>query len=421
MPLSAPEQRLCDTIAARHAALLEDLRTHVALSTGHNNTPALDDTRNLLCERLQKLGAAREDIPGDAKPEWLAEPAPRDSSLATRDSVPPTAICRRARQGLPRILIAGHLDTVHDPRGNFRELTISRDGATATGPGCVDMKGGLVIAVHALEALEEAGIPVSWSFLLNSDEETGSYHSDRAIRRAASQHDFGLALEPAMAKGELALTRGGSGQFMIETFGKAAHVGRDFASGVSAVSALARAIVAADGLVDIPRGRFVNVGPLEGGIATNVIADHARAWGNIRFPDADGAAALESGLNMLQAPSQRQRHAESIITPNAAAVPPTQVYRSFNRPAKPLTPATEKLALAARAAAEDLGQKLPFAHTGGVCDGNNMQAAGGGGLPTIDTLGVRGGGLHTPQEWIELASLVERCQLLAVLMTRLSS
>jgi glutamate carboxypeptidase len=95
-----------------------------------------------------------------------------------------------------------------------------------------------------------------------------------------------------------------------------------------------------------------------------------------------------------------------------------EVRTSFNRPAKPATPETMKLAELARAAAEDLGQTLPFGKTGGVCDGNILQDAG---LPTIDTLGVRGGGLHTPQEWIELASLVERCQLLAVLIARLSA
>ena len=90
-------------------------------------------------------------------------------------------------------------------------------------------------------------------------------------------------------------------------------------------------------------------------------------------------------------------------------------HQSFNRPAKPLIPATQRLADLARAAAEDLGQKLPFGSPGGVCDGNNLQAAG---LPTIDTLGVRGGALHTLQEWIDLSSLVERCQMLAVVVMR---
>jgi len=105
------------------------------------------------------------------------------------------------------------------------------------------------------------------------------------------------------------------------------------------------------------------------------------------------------------------------LATNPDAMPSIRVDRTFNRPAKPLIPATQELAHSARTAAESLGQQLPFASTGGVCDGNILQAAG---LPTIDTLGVRGGGLHTTDEWIDLSSLVERCQLLAVLIARLS-
>jgi glutamate carboxypeptidase len=108
---------------------------------------------------------------------------------------------------------------------------------------------------------------------------------------------------------------------------------------------------------------------------------------------------------------------ESIV--GGVPVPPgasLALSSTLNRPAKPGTPKVMALAGLARAAAEDLGQRLPFSKTGGVCEGNNLQDAG---LPTIDTLGVRGGGLHTPTEWIELASLVERCQLLAILIARL--
>jgi glutamate carboxypeptidase len=124
----------------------------------------------------------------------------------------------------------------------------------------------------------------------------------------------------------------------------------------------------------------------------------------VRFPTWDVSDQLSAMLDKL-------------VTADDA-MPSVTIHRSFNRPAKPEIPATRNLALAARGVAEALGQKLPFAKTGGVCDGNIMQDAG---LPTIDTLGVRGGGLHTPDEWIELASLVERCQLLAVLVMRLSA
>lgn len=393
-PLSAAELKVRDLIASRAGALLDDLRLHVGLATGAGNTAALERTRSLFGARLGALGATMDVIPGDAKPDWLRGSEPEGP-------IPPTVVFRRSRPGLARILLAGHLDTVHDPAGPFSALTIAPDGKTATGPGCVDMKGGLVIAVAALEALEGSDVPVSWSFLMNSDEETGSYHSASALRAEAGRHDLGLALEPALPGGALATRRSGSGQFMIETRGRSAHVGRDYASGISAVTALAERIVAIGGLPDPGRGVVANVGPIEGGRATNVVPDRARAWGNVRFPDPESAAALE-----------RRFHA---LATDPGAMPSCTVHTSFNRPAKPPTPGSERLAATARECAESLGQSLPFAATGGVCDGNILQDAG---LPTIDTLGVRGGGLHTLEEWIELPSLVERCQLLALVMMR---
>lgn len=397
MPLTGQEQKLCGLIAARRSALLEDLRLHVGIPTGGFNTAGLDETRARFSERLEKLGGRGELVPGDPKPNWIE--AARLPSAA-----PPTLVCRGPSRGGKRLLLSGHLDTVHDPRGPFRELSISPDGKTATGPGCVDMKGGLVIGIAALEALAEAGLPITWTVIFNSDEETGSYHSDRALRAEAARHDFGLALEPALPDGGLAIERPGSGQFLIECTGRAAHVGRDFTAGVSAVMALARTLLQVEAMADPAAGAIASVGPLEGGPATNIVPDRARGWGNVRFRTEELGQSLARRLDGLAT--------------LPGSMPGVSIRRSFNRPAKPLTPGTQRLADAARAAAEDLGQKLPFGRTGGVCDGNNLQA---GGLATIDTLGVRGGGLHTPKEWIELASLVERCQLLAVLMARLAS
>ncbi len=397
MPLSKQAQRLCALIAERHDALLEDLRLHVDTPTGPGSTDTITETRERFRERLTTLGARYDEIPGDPKPDWLFGVENADGPI------PPTGVCRRTDRPGKKILIAGHLDTVHDPKSPFNQLTIAPDAKTATGPGCVDMKGGLVIAVAALEALEEAGIDCAWTFTMNAHEETGTYHSERALRAEAKTHDVGLALEPALADGSLAIERMGSGQFMIETLGRSAHVGREFEKGVSAVNALAAEILRAAEIAAPAEGRILSIGPLQGGGATNAVPDRARAWGNVRFPTPDAADEIARMLDALQTPEN--------------AMPRTIVRRSFNRPAKLLMPATERLALAARGAAEDLGQKLPFASTGGVCDGNVLQDAG---LTTIDTLGVRGGGLHTPEEWIDLTSLVERCQLLALLIARLS-
>ncbi|MEM8756616.1 MAG: M20/M25/M40 family metallo-hydrolase [Planctomycetota bacterium] len=389
--LSGPERALCDAIAERSAALLDDLQQNVETPTGGNNAEAIEATRSRFLNRLAALGAEHEAFPGDPRPAWIGP----------SDPVPGSTIARRLGRGGKRVLIAGHLDTVHDPSGPFRELTLRGDG-TAAGPGCVDMKGGLVIALHALEALHQVGADVSWSFFLNADEETGTYHSDKALRAVSAEHDFGIALEPALAGGELAIERAGSGQFMVEVFGTSAHVGRAFTDGVSAVNKLAEVLTRVAAMPDPDRGKILNVGPIKGGEVTNAVPDYAAAWGNVRFPDQSVADEIVAELNGL-------------VTADDA-MPRVVLHRSFNRPAKPLIPETEALGLRARAAAEDLGQSLPFASTGGVCDGNIMQDAG---LPTIDTMGVRGGGLHTPDEWIELSSLVERCQLLAVLLHRL--
>lgn len=398
--LSDRESRVCRAIHGRAASLLEDLRLHVGLPTGGRNIAALDETRERLTARAKALGASCSIVPGDERPAWLYGETPGQKPL-------PTAICHRPASGGREILLAGHLDTVHDPAGPFRELAISHDGKTATGPGCVDMKGGLVIALTALEALEEAGERLPWTLLLNSDEETGSYHSFRAIydeaKRVHAAGGVGIALEPATADGGLVVERAGSGQFMIECRGKSAHVGRDFASGVSAVSALARVVIQAEKLADPAAGVIANIGPLQGGTATNVVPELARAWGNVRFASPEDARRLQGQIEALAS------------APGLLAGASVHVHTSFGRPAKPLTPAVQRFADLCRAAAESLGQKLPFAKTAGVCDGNIMQAAG---LTTLDTLGVRGGGLHTPQEWIERPSLVERCQLLAIVMMR---
>lgn len=399
--LSADEQRLCNIVTGRASKLFDELKLHVETCTGptaDGSMDGLDWTRAHFVNRLEAISATTALTPGDSRPDWLLS-----SQKSEHDAFPPTAVCTRLQPGMKRVLIAGHLDTVHADTSPFNALTVSADGKTATGPGCVDMKGGLVIAINALEALDEAELGASWSFLMNSDEETGSYCSAKALEHAARSHDFGLALEPALPGGTLAIERMGSGQFIIETRGRSAHVGRDFACGVSAVTALAKALVEIDNIANAETGRIVSVGPIEGGTATNAVPDRARAWGNARYATKGIADEIGARLDALA------------TSPDM--MPSVLVKRSFVRPPKPLTPATESLALKAREVAEQLGQSLPFTSTGGVCDGNNLQAAG---LPTIDTLGVRGGGLHTNEEWIELSSLVERCQLLAVLILRLS-
>ncbi len=156
-----------------------------------------------------------------------------------------------------------------------------------------------------------------------------------------------------MPDGGLVIERPGSGQFMIECRGKAAHVGRDFTSGVSAVNALADCLRFVAGLPDPANGLIANIGPLEGGIAANVVPDRACAWGNVRFPTAPQGERLGQRLESLQTPR--------------GALPAVCVVRSFNRPAKPLTPATEELARKARARRRRPGAETPLRQAPAAC------------------------------------------------------
>lgn len=400
MTLHAHELAAVNALTARHDAMLRDLRDLVDIPTGPGGAAGLDLTRAWFSRRLAALGASLETIPGEPRPAWLGADA--------ADAPPPTLIARHpdASSAAKRVLLAGHLDTVHPAEGDFKGLTL--EPSRALGPGVVDMKGGLVLALHVLEVLTQLHLAPPWGFVLNSDEETGSFASDAALRRIAREFDLGLALEPAMANGGLVTHRPGSGQFMIEVCGRAAHVGRDFTSGVSAVNALAQCITRVAALADPAQGLLASIGPIAGGHATNVVPDLARAWGNFRFPSPEQGERMAAALHSLASPqtldqslSQGQAH--------------IRVEVALNRPAKPLTPGTQHLAALAQSAAADVGLTLPLGSTGGVCDGNNLQAAG---LPCIDTLGVMGGGLHTTDEWTDLSTLTRRAGLLALVMLR---
>ena len=437
--LSPQELQVASSIASRHDLLLADLDTFVAARTGPgpNQGKHIAALRDLIGHRLAALGAQLQLASSPHKPAWLATPSEANADPSTTDR--PTALYRRLLADSPTpsnptpdnpspaFLIAGHLDTVHSDGSGFDRLTLSSDGKTATGPGIVDMKGGLVIALHALEVLHASGIPISWTFLLNGDEETGSFYSDHAIRAEASTHQaghstyrYGLALEPAVGGGaqasdplpacwKLALARGGSGQLALHATGKRAHVGRDFTAGRSAVSALCQSILDIHALSDPASGICLNISPLWCPDAANVVAGEARAWGNVRYPSPQAMEQLDNHFTDLQT----KWHTAAA---QAGGLPKVDILRTFNRPAKPASEQTKALATHYQSVLRSLGSDLEYMTSAGVCDGNNMQAAG---LPTIDSLGVRGGGLHTGTEWIELSSLVERCQALAVLLMRL--
>ncbi len=395
MALDATETRIRDRLRLDAPSMLARLGDMVAVPSGCGHRPGLERMRQLLVARLERLGAAITLMPAQPRPSWV-------DPLPGRDAMQPLVVAKApgARQG-PRLLLCGHIDTVHDPTGAFQRLEPRGDGAM-TGPGAADMKGGLEVMLSALEAIESEGVHLPWTVVLVPDEETGTFGTSAALRQVAAEHDRAFVVEPATAAGDLVSERAGSGQFCIEAHGRAAHAGRDFASGVSAVRELAVTVAQACSLADVAQGRVLNVGPLQGGAATNIVPDLARAWGNIRFRDEDDGASLMRAIEALAHGGDRD-------------VPRVRIRIELNRPAKPANPGVRAMGEAAVQVAADLGFCVGLAATGGVSDANLIQQAG---PPALDGLGVRGGNLHRTDEFMWPDSLAERAGLLAILLAR---
>ncbi len=349
--------------------------------------------RCIMRRELEALGGTTECVAGEPRPDWIW---PRLES-----AVEPLTVIRGPTRGGVRVLLCGHLDTVFDPAGPFVEMT---DGSecesaagdrVATGPGVIDMKGGLVSIVAILAALDVVAPHASgidWTVALVPDEEIGSMMSARALAALAPQHDVGLVFEPCRDNGDLVLSRGGSGQCLVEASGRAVHAGREPEKGVNAVDALARAIVLLGESQDFTRGIALTAGPLRGGETANIVPDSAAAWVGLRWRDADGEAAIRRAVAAVERGSRD-------------SLPWVRTRVALSRPAKPLTPVVESLGrelcrlLAAR------GESAGIGHSGGVSDANILEGAG---LPTLDGIGPRGGNMHRHDEFIRLDSLSRR-------------
>lgn len=318
------------------------------------------------------------------------------------------AIRARKRTKTPvRALLCGHLDTVFGPEHPFQDVRTTA-GNRLNGPGVADLKGGLVVMLTALQALERSpwAQRIGWEVLLNPDEEIGSPGSAALLAEAAPRHHAGLVYEPAMPDGSLAGRRKGSGNFTIVAHGRAAHAGREHHLGRNAVRALADCTRAIDQLNGRREGITVNPAFIHGGGAMNIVPDRALLRFNVRIAEPEDEAwflreldAIIAGINERDG-IRLERHGH------------------FTRKPKLLDAAHRRLFALAADCGEHLGMPLQWRPTGGCCDGNNLAAAG---LPNIDTLGVVGGHIHSDAEYVELDSLVARAKLSALLLMRLAA
>jgi glutamate carboxypeptidase len=266
------------------------------------------------------------------------------------------------------------------------------------------MKGGLALLFAALQAVERSPLAdrLGYDVMINSDEETGSASSASLIAQCAAGKVAALTYEPALPDGTLAGARGGTGNFTIVVRGRSAHAGRNPEEGRNAIVAAARITLelAKLGSDDIT----VNPARIDGGGPNNVVPDLAMLHVNFR-PRA--LAAIERTGPAMKAIAER------IAAEHDVAV---EVHGSFNRPPKPIDDGAARLFETVRAAGADLGLSIGWRATGGVCDGNNIAAAG---VPVVDTMGVRGGAIHSADEYMLIDSLPERAGLSALTILRI--
>ncbi|GAC1577922.1 MAG: hydrolase [Novosphingobium sp.] len=389
------------TLAGRTdaAAMLAQVETWSAISSGTGNLVGLSTQADTLAEAFSTL-------PGELELLAPARGAGGAANGARIEQSHGRHLVLRVRPEAPRrYLLTGHMDTVFAADHPFQR-TRWIDAVTLNGPGVADMKGGIAVILAALTAFESSAVAgtVGYDVMINSDEEPGSLSSAPLIASLAKGKAAALTYEPsALPDGTLAGARGGSGNFSAVFTGRSAHAGRNPGYGRNAL------VAAADLAVRLKHmetsGLTINPARIDGGSANNVVPDSAVLRFNIR-PKGELDAERFSRAIYLILHEIEQEHEVSI-----------HLHGGLTRPPKPLTPQAEALFGLVKDCGEALGQPISWIPSGGVCDGNNIAALG---VPVVDTMGVRGGAIHSDEEYLLVPSLAERAALSALVLHRLS-
>jgi glutamate carboxypeptidase len=355
------------------------LQSFVQIETPTYEKKWVDQLGNLITEKAQALGACIE--------------------ISEQDAVGDHRIFRWGSEG-EGILLMTHMDTVF-PLGTLKEMPVKVEAKNFFGPGAMDMKGGIVLALTAVEILQEKGFfpERRVTLLCTSDEETGSVTSRSLIEELAQEHGLVLCLEPALADGSLKTWRKGIGRFSIETLGRSAHAGSEPEAGINAILEMSYQIQQVSKVADLAKGISINVGKIRGGTRTNVVPERCLSVVDVRVPDQDVQKRVDSLLMKLEP------HLDGAKV---------LVKGSWNRPPMPRSDQMIETFSRARAIGEQIGLTLTEGGTGGGSDANFVAPMG---IPVLDGLGVVGGGAHSSREFLQLKSLAERSALLAAIIT----
>lgn len=384
---------------AAAAPMLAQTQAWAAINSGSRNLDGL-------ARMAEVLAGTFSILPGDLR---LIDPAPVDS-VTPDGRVQPIAhgqhIQLSVRPYAPiRLLLTGHMDTVFPVDHPFQDQRWLEPGVL-NGPGVADMKGGIAVMLAALAAIEQtdAIATLGYDVIINSDEEVGSASSAPLLRAAAADKLAAFTYEPsALPDGTLAGARAGSGNFSIIVTGLSAHAGRNPDDGRNALLAaadLALRLKAGSGA-----GFSCNPAKIDGGSPNNVVPDHAVLRVNFRPRTPADEIAARALIDRAMADVARD-HEVSL-----------HLHGGFGRPPKPMDAKAQALFGLVRQCGADLGLSIGWRDTGGVCDGNNIAACG---VPVVDTMGVRGGSIHSDAEFLLTDSLPERAQLSALVLWRIA-
>lgn len=397
--LKLTHQKTFDWLQNQQTDMLAKTIKWANINTGSGNYDGLMSFAALLQTEFSSLG----------KVEQIALPARKmlsDNGLETSHKSPPLLRINKPNNSKPSILLVAHYDTVYAVDDAFQTCEI--DAGRLNGPGVADLKGGLVVMLYALQALQKSGLmdELGIEILLNPDEEIGSPASGAYITERAQYHDVGFIVEPALADGTLVGARKGSGNFSLRVKGRAAHAGREIELGRNALVHLMQVLSKIEALNGARDELTVNIAQIVGGGALNTVPDMAVGRFNCRLKTTQDSLWFMQELQNIVAEYNEQEGYE------------VSLFGGMTRNPKPETKANLNLQNFISDTGKKLAIDVAFKHTGGVCDGNNMAQAG---LPNVDTLGVRGGNIHSPNEYMIIESLTERAEFMALILMRMAA
>lgn len=397
MNLKTTYQQQLKSIDSRHDELVKTLIDWANINSGSYHIEGVNAYRQVVEKAFAPLIAPNDSMEVVSLPTF--EVIDNEGNVA-QQAVAEGLIIRKRPELKRRVLLCAHLDTVFPKNHPFQTCQYLDDN-TLNGPGVADIKGGILLMLTALQTLESHAVAknIGWDVLLVPDEEIGSLSSNTLYPQFAN-NVFGMIYEPSPAAGEFTGQRKGSGNFSIVVKGRAAHAGREFYHGRNAIVKLSRLVAELWELNNPGHPTTLNVGTITGGQALNVVPDLAIAKFNIRVAnDADAETILAKVDAIIN------KHREDDY----------EIFRhgKLSRPAKPMDEDQRQLFAILEQINNELGLPTKVIATGGCCDGNNFKALG---LPNIDTLGVRGGHIHSDKEFVLLDSLCERAKLSALLL-----